>query len=257
MKRARFAFLFAVALSTRLFAAEPAAATAPADLGEGLRYVRVHDLAQEMPALGPVLAVTPALVLDVRYAKAAGVNPDDFYCTLGKHTGAMPLLVLVSPATPAAIAETLAAAPCTFVTLGVREAAPAPKVIIAQSEAEDKKAYDAVEAGQSLAVALSGKVEKERYDEAALMTDFRNGLTDAEPPARPDPTATKPDSAGHAQGQDSHGKGHAPTADDAPKTDSAQKTAAAEIVAPPPSPDRVLQRAVHLHRALLAVKPRP
>jgi len=56
--------------------------------------------------------------------------------------------------------------------------------------------------------------------------EFKNGHPDAEPPPAPDPTAAKP--AG----------------------DTAKETP------PVPPTDRVLQRALHLHRALLALKAR-
>jgi hypothetical protein len=101
------------------------------------------------------------------------------------------------------------------VTLGVKGSRPEPLVVIAQTAEADRAAYAALKSGTPLAQLISGKIEKERFDEAALVKEFKNGNHDALPPG-------------------------ATTASDK------------ESAAPPV--DRVLQRALHLHHALQALK---
>jgi hypothetical protein len=202
------------------------------DLGTGLAYFRLHSLENEAPALSVALAAKSALVLDVRYATASKDVKPSFRELLASYAGPAPLLVLVSPETPPVIAEALATAPTrSLVTLGVQDSAPAPAVIVEQTARTDRRAYDALEAGVPLAALIDGKIEKERYDEASLMTDFRNGNTNAEPPAF--------GGADDTLAAGSSGKKNPPAPEKAPLLT-----------------DRVLQRAVHLHRALAALQPR-
>ncbi len=197
-------------------------AATPLDLGSGLSYVRVHSFPADEVALTTALAANSSLVVDLRYTSDATENAETFYRILAKHTGPAPLFFLVSPSTPAALAETLAASSIKFISLGVRNSLPAPKVVVQQPADVDQRAYEALESGLPLADLLSGKIDKSRYDEASLMNDFRNGNTEPEPPPGPDPTA---------------------------KHDEAAKKA-------PVLTDRVLQRAVHLYNALQAIKAR-
>lgn len=197
-------------------------AAAPVDLGRDLGYLRVHSYSADEQAVTAALGSGRALVLDLRGAVADQPNVRTLRAALAGRSDQPPLFVLVGPLTPSDLAEVLAVAPGKFVTLGVREAVPAPQVAVRQSAGDDARAYEALESGLPLADLISGKIEKARYDEAALMNDFRNGNTDAQPPAPPDPTAKKE-----------------------------AKPARAPVLI-----DRVLQRAVHLHRALLALQPR-
>ncbi|MSU45657.1 MAG: hypothetical protein EXS42_00655 [Lacunisphaera sp.] len=93
--------------------------------------------------------------------------------------------------------------------------------MVQTAAAADRRAYDALETGTPLATLISGKVEKDRFDEATLVKEFKNGNPDASPPPLPDPTALK-------------------------------SAAAPEKLVP--LTDRVLQRAVHLHRAGLVLR---
>lgn len=197
----------------------------PTDLGQGLGYLRVHALNADEKAVDEALGSGQALVLDLRGVIADKLNAKALGDALALRSSKEPLFVLVGPLTAPDAAEVLAAAPGRLVTLGVRESVPAPQVVVQQAAAIDTRAYEALESGLPLADLISGKIEKERYDEAALMNDFRNGNTEAEPPPAPDPTA--------------------PAAKDGKKAEKA-----------PVLIDRVLQRAVHLHRALLALKSR-
>jgi hypothetical protein len=190
-------------------------ATELTDLGSGLGYLRLHSPADPVKA-----AASPgALVLDLRYATADDASAAALKSALAAHPAATPLLILVGPATPAVLAAVISQSP--GLTLGVAGAAPAPKIVVKSDAATDRRAYEAFEAGTPVDQLISGKIEKERFDEATLVQEFKNGNPDAEPPPAPDPTA--------------------PKADDVPAK-------------PAVLIDRVLQRAVHLHHALLALR---
>lgn len=199
-------------------------ATELTDLGTGLSYLRIHSVAESEAALRKAGPGAGALVLDLRYATAGEESAALLRTALADRPAAAPLFILVSPATPAALGPVITAA--RAVTLGLASSTPAPKVAVQTDAAADRKAYDALGAGTPLDKLITGKIEKERFDEASLVHEFKNGNPDAAPKPAPDPTAPKP--AGEA---------------------------AKEAPAVPPT-DRVLQRAVHLHRALLALKAR-
>jgi hypothetical protein len=178
------------------------------DLGQGLGYLRVHHLDE---AVKP-LAGGNTIVLDLRQTTVAAGSVAPFAAALAARPAGARLFVLVSPATPAALADLL---PRSLVTLGIKGSQPEPRVVVQQSADDDRQAYAALETGTALADLLSGKVEKDRYDEASLVQEFKGGNLDARPP---------------------------------------ENVLAKGPAAPARLTDRVLQRAVHLHRALLALK---
>jgi len=192
-------------------------AAEPVELDPGLSYLRVPDLAGPDPALAAALAGDRALVLDLRHSQASPAGAAALATALAARSARTPLLILVAPGTPPALAAALDRLPPGALTLGVRDAAPAPRLVVAQADEADRRAAAALDAGTSPAALLSGKVEKEGFDEASLVREFSDGRRNPRPPAA---TATPP--AG---------------------------TAAPQV-------DRVLQRAAHLHRALGAVRPR-
>ncbi|MBL9216631.1 MAG: hypothetical protein JNG83_14225 [Opitutaceae bacterium] len=210
----------AAALLALLVLAGHAGATGTADLGQGLGYLRVR--AVDAAALRPAADGAAALVLDLRQATAAADAPADLAAVLAARSAAgAPLFVLVGPETPQSLAAVLAAPPTQVLTLGPAGARPEPRVIVQSDPDADRRAYDAYDRGTPLAELLSGRVEKERFDEATLVQEFRSGNPAPEPPPAPDPTA--------------------------PPLAGAPAKAA-------PLTDRVLQRALHLHRALLALR---
>ncbi len=210
-----------ILLFSALFLLAASRAAELTDLGQGLAYLRIHSVAESDAALHKAVPGAGALVLDLRYVTAGDDSAAALQSALAGHATGTPLFILVSPATPAALAAVIRTSPA--LTLGILGSVPAPKVVVQADAAIDRRAYDALDTGTALEKLLSGKIEKERFDEATLVHEFKNGNPDAEPPPPPDPTAPKP--AG---------------TEDKP----AQLT------------DRVLQRAIHLHRALLALKPR-
>ena len=208
MKTFSFLFLFLVlSVLTR--------ASDPTDLGQGLVYLRVHALADTVKA-----AASPgALVLDLRYATADDASAAALRIALASRPAAAPLFILVSPATPPVLAPVISQSPA--LTLGLAGSSPAPLVVVKTDAATDRHAYDAFDAGTPVDQLISGKIEKERFDEATLVEEFKNGNPEAQPLAAPDPTAPK---------------------------------AGDEPAKPTLLVDRVLQRAVHLYHALLALK---
>ncbi len=195
------------------------------DLGQGLSYLRIHSVAESSVALRKAVPGAGALVLDLRYATAAEDSPAALQSALAERPAGTTLFILVSPATPASLGPVITTV--RALTLGAPGSAPAPKVIVQTDAPADRRAYDALEAGTALTTLIAGKIEKERYDEATLVHEFKNGLPASEPPLTPDPAAAKP-----------------------------AATPEKEKEKPAPLTDRVLQRAVHLHRALLALKSR-
>ena len=202
----RFLALF-LALSALLLAPH-SNATELTDLGQGLGYLRVHALDE---AINP-LAGSNDLVLDLRHTNATPDAAAQFSTVLSVRPAGSRLFVLVGPDTPAGLATGLKG---NWVTLGIKDTHPEPQVMVDQSAVADRAAYDALESGATIARLISGRIEKERFDEASLVQEFKNGNHDAHPPE-----------TGPAKSIDS----------------------------PPVLTDRVLQRAVHLHRALLALK---
>lgn len=215
-----------------------ARATELTDLGSGLSYLRVHALADSAKGLTAAVRERDFIILDLRHATTTAETTELLRTAFATRAAKQPVLILVGPATPPAIAESLALFAGKCVILGVKDSIPTPQVIIEQSADADLRAYEAIESGQTLASLISGKIGKDRFDEAALMKEFNNGNTNATPPAPSDPT-TKPTVAAQHP---------------APPTKAEAATAPAKTVEP--LTDRVLQRAVHLHRALLALKTR-
>lgn len=212
-----------------LLLASRATATEPADLGQGLSYLRIRSVADSGVALRKTVPGPGALVLDLRYATASEASVDALKSALAARPASAPLFALVSPATPAVLEPVLTAR--GVLTLGVAGSIPTPRVVVRTDAAADRLAYDALDAGTGLTQLVTGKIEKERFDEATLVEEFKNGH-EIERPVPPLP-------------------GNSPT----PGTD-ATDTSAEKGKSPPPPTDRVLQRAIHLHRALLALRNR-
>jgi hypothetical protein len=195
----------------------PVRAAEPVELASDLGYLRVHSVVLERETLAAALAAPRALVLDLRHPLDERDAGETLRQALAAHPGKPRLYVLVSPATPVPVVGAIAAHSARLVTLGVKGARPEPQVAVLQTAEDDRRAYDAFTQGTPLADLLSGKIEKVRYDEASLVQEFRNGNPDPGPPAARPP-----------QGP----------------------------AAEPPVrlTDRVLQRALHLHRALQALR---
>ena len=127
-----------------------------------------------------------------------------------------PIFLLANAATSPALRAAFAARDdaAGLVVLGVGSAEFTPDIALPVDPAEERRAYDALETGTALAALIAPPLEKPRYDEAKLVAER---LPARDPPPKLDPAAPAPS-------------------------------------APPPLTDQVLQRAVHLHRALLALE---
>jgi hypothetical protein len=204
----------------------PSSGTELTDLGQGLAYLRVKSLAEVEKAVRSNVPTDHALVLDLRYSVADEASATMLRdCLAARRNAQQPLLVLVSPATPALIARTLDPLPSKTLVLGVDGSVPTPSVVVRGDVDTDRRSYDAADGGMPLATLINGKLDKERYDEATLVREFTNGNRDSRPPSAPNPSA--------------------------PATPEQKKPEPVPVLT-----DRVLQRAVQLHRALLAIRQR-
>ena len=222
----------ALLLTALLACAVPPVATAATtehDLGQGLHYLRVTDLVADFPTLEKTLAARPAAVLDLRQTTATPDAAIALRTSLARplSTAHTARLLLLSEATPREVINALPAALPSTLTLAAATSSLTPDIAITTPPDEDRRAYDALTTGTSIDKLLSGSIpqKKARYDEASLVRDHANGTTRASSSFGPDE-------------------------DDDPEPPEPAPTAAPTT----PPVDRVLLRAVHLHRALLALK---
>jgi hypothetical protein len=206
-------------------------AAAPVDLGQKLTYVRLHRLPDDTTILAAAWS-QPALIVDLRYpaGNAAQFLPAD----LPARPGSAPLFVLVGPATPIEALAALRDRAPALITLGPATPGRAPDLALAVTPEADRRAYDALDSGASIESLLSEKIAKTRFDEAALAHDHIRGADTEE-----------------ETGSNGGAPADAPPAGVTPPATPAANPAPAAIPAEPK--DFVLQRAVQLHRALLAL----
>lgn len=243
--RARLAFLLALlpALTLSIAAAPEtkggtpqkipiaAAASGTIDLGQKLAYLRVADLAGELPAIRAALAAHPALVIDLRGVTTNIVTAQAFRTALippAEKTRAA-RFVLINAATASAIPFALGSGLPDDGVPGVVAIAPSgyqlPVDLRAPGGADDdRRACEAIAAGKPPASLLNRQPQKQRYDEAALLRDY--------------------DSRTAPAGETSDDVGTLPQKNNAPAAEKG----------PPPLTDSVLQLAVNVHRALLSLK---
>jgi hypothetical protein len=200
------------------------AADAPrsADLGEGLRYYRVHAVPAELPA--PAEKPGPSVV-DLRNSRLTPGSAAALEAWLRfRAAPTAPAFLLVNGRTAPEVAAVLAANRQLPGVLIVGLPAPGltPDIVVATPAAADERAYEAWEHGTSLPDLLTENADKPRTDEAAIMRDRSN------PPDEADENGPAEDSDGPA--------------------------APAVETKPAPVIDAALQKAVQLHRALRALK---
>lgn len=210
-----------------LLAASAHAALLERDLGLGLVYDRVHQLPADLPSdtTAPGVSKKPrAIILDLRYsaANAAGVLALDTW--LKAHAGpAHPIILLLNRATPRAVTRMLAARDSAtgLVAIGTPSPDFDPDIVLPAEPAAERTAYDALEHGAVIDTLINDTPEKVRHDEAELAESRRNP---------------------------------APLDDD---TDDSAPPPPEPAPAAPRVIDHPLQRAVQLHRALLALRKIP
>lgn len=217
--------LFFCLLAGMLHAASDAAVQ---DLGQGLGYLRIKDLDTFSPPTAP-----RPLVIDLRHVTittpAAAAKLQPLLAAEGP-----PRFVLVSASTPPALVALLDARAPTVLTLGTASPALTPDIAVGATAEEDRLAYEAVEKGTPLAAVVARRLEKERYDEAAMTRDHANGV----------PVPDSPPAADSTPPTDPEAK--------PPATTPGNGTAGAKAATPPV--DAVLQRAVQVYQALKALR---
>jgi hypothetical protein len=197
-------------------------ASAPVDLGQKLTYVRLHRLPDDATILAAAWS-QPALVVDLRYS--TGDTAHSLSANLPARPRSAPLFVLVGPATPPEALAALRERVPSLITLGLAAPGQVPDITLAVAPEADRRAYEALDSGASIDSLLGEKIAKTRFDEAALAHEH-TGETMRE--ARP--------------GSDGAAPADAPPAGVTPPA-----------ATPAELKDAVLQRAVQLHRALLAL----
>lgn len=219
MRRA-LAVLWAAVAAVVLRADEPPPLP-PLDLGLGLTYVRIHQAPAELP---PTESKLGSVVLDLRYARTDDAGATAVGAWIRFHASVRsPIFVLVNPRTAGPLLELLESnAPVPgLITVGSPSSRFVPDVTITVPPAEEKKAYELLDHGGAVATLLADNPDKPRHDEASIARDHA-ALASGE-------------LAEVEEGDDSA------ESTDKPKT-------------PPPVIDVALQRAVQLHRGLVALR---
>lgn len=170
-----------VVAAALVWAAAAQAAPLARDLGNGLTYVRVHAVPQDLPT--DKTAENHGCVLDLRYAQgSAEVAPVLEAWLKFRATPRTPIFVLVNGST----------APALFGALGHRDATPgllvigvasqpfAPDITVSESATDERQAYDALEKGLSVSALTTDNPDKQRNDEASLARDRTAEPADAD-----------------------------------------------------------------------------
>jgi hypothetical protein len=198
-----------------LFVAAVIARGAPLerDLGHGLVYVRVHEVA-ELPTK-TIPGRAPPCILDLRYVNAdANAATACLAWLKQRSTTRSPVFVLANSETSNALRKALFGAERAsgVVVVGLPGRNFQPDVAVKTSAETERDAYNALEQGTPVAKLLTDNPGKVRNDEASLSKDR---LAEAAADAADDALTGKRE---------------------------------------PPPIDAALQRAVHLHRTLVALK---
>jgi hypothetical protein len=185
------------------------------DLGQGLAYYRIHRLPADLPTAET--ARRQPCVLDLRYVRAEAEAASALAGWMKFHaTARTPVFILANAETSLALLTPLTSrtSSASVVILGPVSAGFTPDIALKISPDAERRAYDALEQGASVAALLNDSPDKARNDEARLARDQRG--------------------------------------DAAPDDEAASR----ESKPAPPAPviDAALQRAVQLHRTLLALK---
>ncbi len=198
-----FVFLSGVALAAPL----------SQELGQGLSYVRVHELPGDLPSQSE--GRPPPCVIDIRYVQAEPDVATAFFAWVKfRATVRSPIFVLANADTSEALLRPFAdhERGAGVVVIGAARRTFRPDLAVNISEEAERRAYNALEQGTPLTKLVTDYPDKIRNDEASLSKDLP-----APPPGEVAP-------AGPASGRQA------------------------------PMIDAALQRAMHLHRALVALK---
>lgn len=215
--------LLAMAAAVVALAAEPVAANPLVrDLGEGLLYHRVRQLPADLPTAEA--SRRQPCVLDLRYVSGDAEAAAALAAWLRFHaTARAPVFILANAATGAALVRPLTEPRpgASIVVIGAAAPGFAPDIALKISAETERAAYDALERGASIASLIVENADKPRNDEARLAKAHQGEL-----------------------GADDTLEGAAST-----EAQGSGKPAKSTAVI-----DAALQRAVQLHRAMLALK---
>ncbi len=195
------------------------------DLGRGLVYHRVHELPADLPTAES--ARKQPCVLDLRYVHGDATAASTLAAWLKFHaTPRAPVFILANADTSHALLAPLTGRDPAgrIVVLGAAAPGFTPDIAVRISPDAERRAYDALDAGTAVDSLLVENLDKPRNDEARLAKDHL-------------PDSTLADGA---------------AVDGTPATDDDSKSAKPRP--PPPLVDVALQRAVQLHRTLLALR---
>ncbi len=234
-----FVFLTAFAASS------PGAAPIPVpaggldrDLGRGLLYHRVHMLPEDLPAAGS--GRQQPSVLDLRYVHGDSTAAATLAAWLKFNaTPRAPVFVLANSDTSHALLAPFLGRDSAGSVVLLGAAAPGfnPDIAVRTSRDAERRAYDALETGAAIDSLLVENVDKPRNDEAQLARDRGPDSAPADSAEGPPNRAAPVDRI---------------AAIEPPGLPDDAKSAKLKLPAPPI--DAVLQRAVQLHRTLLALK---
>jgi len=211
-------------LSLLMLSAGLAAAPLKRDLGEGLVYYRVRVLPADLPDTQG--AKKQPTVLDLRYVEGGPAEALALQAWLKFHASKRtPVIVLTNPQTAHGLVRPIVPPEPRqgIIVIGSGEGAAKADLVVSISAPDERRAYDALQNDVALTVLLTDNPNKPRNDEARLARDY-------------------------ALDQPPGGEAVRPT----PPTNDEEKTAQAKASLPPI--DRALQRAVHVHRGLLALR---
>jgi hypothetical protein len=191
------------------------------ELADSLLYFRAEVIPRDLP---PADVKSGPLILDLRFAlaEADATTALDAWLKL-RATPVTPVFLLINSDTAPDLRKLLTDVMSrhSVITIGRATEEIKPDIEIETSNEEERRAYDALEQNAPIDSLLAENADKPRVDEAAIMRardEAGEELFEANPLDRIAPTDTK-----------------------------------SEAKAAPPI-DRALQRAVHLHRALRALK---
>jgi hypothetical protein len=191
------------------------------ELGDDLRYFRAQVLPADLP---PSDVKTGPMILDLRYtlAETEAATALDAWLEF-RATATTPVFVLVNPDTAPDLRKLLTARASRpgMITIGPTSTDDKPDIAVDATSENERRAYEALTQGTTIESLIAEKADKARIDEASIMrarTEAMENPFEANSLDRITPAEKK-----------------------------------TEPAAPPPI-DRALQRAVHLHRALRALK---
>ncbi len=215
----------------------PAAAFASLekDLGQSLAFYRVTQPGADRVSMMEAIHRSAALVLDLRGVEAEPEFISSLHAALAKPVpeNAVRMVLVDQDTAPAIMAALDDDSLLSVITLAPRMTRYSADITLATTASEQKTAMDALAQGIPVEKLTADIREKRRFDEAKLVHDHANGVS----PDDAFPADAEDDSLSEPAPEKGKNKGEGKPAEETP--------------APR---DLVLERAIHLHRTLVALK---